>query len=386
MLSHIKNNGGNVSDYSLSRVIETYEKSIEVNPNIRNRAWLRLLDIYFEEKSVNISNKDERINKIIKEHLKQEPYSAATMSAILDYCKNKDTNNYCDKNIFEYLLEAFEKHFPKNYVAHVNIIIDACKEFNQFKTLKLVLSECKNKEELIYDDDFSVILMDVYYTLFRDYQGAVDIGNEFLERKNSLEVKQKLLNIFLNENRFIEAREIYSEIKPQLSVVSQLEREVSILEREGKYQDAIDVINNIPDKRDFDTRYCHQLSYFELKLEEYNKARTRLKNYLEERSFSTSFGVEIINFEFASLKTGKSVKKTRLNSVIQSSANKDIIAIAHFLSGDEDKAWEILKDRAENDFSKLKDYQRWPVLHKYEAKLKQLEAKLRKAKRTLDDL
>jgi hypothetical protein len=53
--------------------------------------------------------------------------------------------------------------------------------------------------------------------------------------------------------------------------------EADILECEGKYQDAIDAIESIPDRRDFAEKFTMELSFLELRMNTPAKAVKRCK-------------------------------------------------------------------------------------------------------------
>jgi hypothetical protein len=76
------------------------------------------------------------------------------------------------------------------------------------------------------------------------------------------------------------------------------------------YQDAIDAIESIPDRRDFAEKFTMELSFLELKMGAPAKAVKRCRAFLEERSFSAYLAGEIINYEYGKKWMGVKLPKT----------------------------------------------------------------------------
>ena len=210
---------------------------------------------------------------------------------LLRYCRKFKTSDYKGKSLFEYLNDAYNNHFPRDFAAHLDVLVDACIEFDMHRVLRPLLEEARDKEELKDDAQFAKIMMDVYYDVFRDLPGAISHGREFLNTNKKVSVESKLLNFYLNNNATQRARELHTKLKGALDYGDWLRLEASILEYEERYQDAIDVIESIPDKRDSKEKYIAELAYLELKMGVPGRAVKRCREFLEEESFAITFEV-----------------------------------------------------------------------------------------------
>jgi hypothetical protein len=158
------------------------------------------------------------------------------------------------------------------------------------------------------------------------------------------------------------------------------------LEYEGRYQDAIDTIEAIPDRRDFKEKYTQELSFLELKMGAPANAHKRCKEFLEERSFSVHFEAEIINYEYSKKLGGKNIAKDRVADVAEATQSEVVKGVCKSLLGQDTDALEIFRLEAQKRFSRTNDYLRWPAISRHQKELRTIRDELLKAKRSLTDL
>ena len=362
-------------------VEDLYLKSCELSPSLRNPAWSQLLDIYQETLDVG---KEENI---LDHHLSQNAFSSKTCRVLFKVCKRKKEPTYKEYDLFVFLEEAFAKHYPRNESEHLRVIIDACCEFSVFSVLRKTLERIQLDPRLSKDEDITRLLIGVQYNVFRDLSGAIALGEKYLEERSSTEVREILLELYIDAERYADARECLKLLTGTFSAQREMLLEASILEAEGRFQDAIDTLNDLPDKRNFDEKYMHRIAYLELLLEDYEAAEKRLSKFLNERSFNLDFDIHILNYEFSKLKgKGKNPNKRRLESLKTSQKSPEIRAVATYLLEDKVKAMELLSAECEKRFSKIYDYQSWPILRGINSELTDKRIKLEKAKRSLSTL
>lgn len=366
-------------------VLRVYETSITLDPSIANPAHSDRFDI-LTDKTLECANRKERIEESVTAFLKQNAHSAATASILVRYCKWAQKAEYDGRSLFDILSEGFMHHFPKAYEGHLEAIVDACVEFEQFGALRDALEKANGIDELKESEDYAVLLMRVYYDVFRNLGGAIKVGEKFLETKHSPVVESSLLKKFVAAGDTEKARKCLKRLDGAIGIVRHRELEADILEAAGRYQDAIDTINGIPDRREFEEKYTVPVGYNELMMGHYSKAAEWFKGFLEKRSFGSQFQVEIINYEFARLRSGKGLNKERLSRIADSNARPNAQAVAKLLLGDKKAALEILKKEACKEFSNIDTYLRWPVLNEVKAELQQLRKELLASQRRLEDL
>ena len=81
--------------------------------------------------------------------------------------------------------------------------------------------------------------------------GGISHGHEFLKRNKKTSVEVKLLKFYLMKNAPQKARDLHKKLKGAIDAGRWLRLEADILEFEGRYQDAIDAIESMPDKASF---------------------------------------------------------------------------------------------------------------------------------------
>lgn len=366
-------------------IIDGYERSIGVFPSIGNPAWSSMFGYLMSDFTV-LSDKEAKLVSIIDEHLKQDSYSPATCNLIYKYCKKYEKTEYSGRSLFEYLTEAYRKQFPRDYASHLNVMVEACCEYGNFAVLKESLEEARSHVELEHSESFTSLLMRVQYDIYRDIGAAIKTGEEFLVSHSSVSIKKHLFELYIDNDDLAKAGDMLSSIKGSVSLVAEMELRSSFYDKEGRIQDAIDYLENIPDKREFDERYTSRLSFLEMKLGDYKKAYSRLRKFLDARSYSGNFSIELINHEFSGMKIGKKAHPKRLNAIIEKSEDRAVVAVATLLLGRRDEAMDILVKEGERKFSHVLSFREWPVLGELSESIEDLYRRLLRSRRSLDSL
>lgn len=305
---------------------------------------------------------------------------------LFQYCRKFKTTEYKQKPLFEYLQQAYTNHFPRDYAAHLETFVDACIEFDAPRLLRPLLEDARKNEYLKDEPEFATIMMDVYYDVFRDLSGAISQGHQFLTRNRNTSVEIKLLKFYIRKNAPEKARELHNKLRGAIDASRWLRMEADILECEGKYQDAIDAIESIPDRRDFAEKFTMELSFLELKMNTPAKAVKRCKAFLEERSFSPHLAGEIINYEYGKKMDGGKIAKDRISSVAAATDDEMIKGVCHSMLEEDKDAIKIFRTEGERRFSQIEDCFRWPVLSRHSKEISAIRDELLKAKRSLNDL
>ena len=168
----------------------------------------------------------------------------------------------------------------------------------------------------------------------------------FLKTNEKTQVEIKLLDLYLENGLPQKAREIHTGLKGAIDIGRWFRLDARILEYEGRYQDAIDAIEAIPDKRDFKEKYIQDLSFLELKMGAPAKSLKRCKEFLEERSFSVHFEAEIINYEYSKKLDGKNIAKDRVAAVAEATQNEAVKGVCKSLLGQDADALNIFRQEA----------------------------------------
>ena len=368
----------------LEDVVSRLKRSLDIDPTLGNDAWSQLFDCQSHQGSS--STVRDALGEIVEKHLAQDAYDSRTSAILLRYCRKFKTTDYKGKPLFDYLKDAYTNHFPRDYAAHLEVFVDACIEFDAHRYLRPILEEARQNEYLKDDPQFAATMMEVYYDVFRDLAGGICQGQEFLKRSKNTSVEIKVLNYFLRKNAPQKAREILQKLKGAIDAGRWLRLEASILEYEGRYQDAIDAIESQPDRRDFDERFTTELTFLELKMGAPAKAVKRARAFLEKRSFSASLSGEIINYEYGKKMDGGKINKARVSSVAQATDDEMVKGVCHSLLGEDKEAIKLFHAEADKRFSKIDDCLRWPAISHHQNELQAIRDELLKSKRGLNDL
>ena len=365
-------------------VVAALRRSLNLDPSLENDAWSQLFRFYSNQASTT-KNRDS-LAEIIDKHLSQDAFDSKTSAMLLRYCRKFKTFDYKGKSLFEYLSDAYKKHFPRDHAAHLDVLVDACIEFDKHGLLRPLLEEARDNEELKDDAQFAKIMMDVYYDVFRDLPGAISHGREFVKTNKNTSVEIKLLDFYLENKATQKAREVHTKLKGAIDHGRWLRIEAKILEYEQRYQDAIDAIESIPDKRDFKEKHTSELAYLELKMGAPDRAKKRCRDFLEERSFSIIFEAEIINYEYGKKMTGKNIDKKRVADVAEHTEREMVKGICYSLLGQDDDALKLFSREAEKRFSRIDECLTWPAVSRLEKEMRAIRDDLLKSKRSLTDL
>jgi NAD-dependent SIR2 family protein deacetylase len=367
----------------LEDVAASLKRSTELDPSLDNNAWMQMFNSIRRQGSG--SRVRELLTEIVDRHLAQDPFHVRTVSMLFQFCRHFKTAEYKNKPIFEYLQRAYTNHFPRSYAEQLDVFVDACIEFNTHRLLRPLLQEAKENEHLKDDPKFAIIMMDVFYDVFRDLGGAIAYANDFLRKNRKTSVEVKLLGFYVQKNTPQKARELHSKLKGSIDAGHWLRMEADILEIEGRFQDAIDTIESIPDRRDFENQFTQHLSFLELKMGLSAKAAKRCRAFLEERSFSTNLSGEIINYEFAKKMEGRGIDKKRISSVSESTDDELVKGVCYSLLDQDRDAMKIFRVESEKRFSKIDECLRWPVISRHKGELETIRDEFAKAKRGLNE-
>lgn len=365
-------------------VVTCLRHSLDVKPSLGNPAWSQLFSFYSHQGSG--AKVKDALADIVDKHLSQDAFDSRSSSMLLRYCRKFKTSEYKQKPLFEYLQQAYTNHFPRDYATHLETLVDACIEFDAPRLLRPLLEEARKNEYLKDEPEFAMIMMDVFYDVFRDLPGAILQGREFLRYNRKAPVEVKLLKFYLNQKAPETARELLNKLKGAIDASRLLRIEADILECEGKYQDAIDAIESIPDRRDFAEKFTMELSFLELKMGAPGKAVKRCRAFLEERSFSAYLAGEIINYEYGKKMDGGKIAKDRISSVAAVTDDEMIKGVCNSMLEKDVDAIKLFRAEGEKRFSLIEDCMRWPVLNRHSKEILAIRDELLKAKRSLSDL
>lgn len=359
------------------------DRSLEVDPSLSNRAWALLFG--FQAKQGPKSR--ESLADLLKRQLKQDAFRSETMAALVRYCRKFKRPEFDGRPLFEYLQEAYVRHFPRDYPSHAAVFVEACIEFGAIPALQKLIEDVVTKDNVMSDSEFIDTLITVYYDVCRDLPGAISVARNFLKTRKNVNIEQRLLELYIQKSGAGDkARQMHADLEGAIDHHQWLFLEAKLMEHEGRFQNAIDTVEALPDRRDFDEKYVSLLSFLELKLERYEKAFKRCKKFLEDRAFNIRYETEIINYEYAKKMDGGRIDGRRIKSVLETTENELTKGVCHSLLGQDKEAVKIFQEEAEKRFSSIDMCLTWPVISHHEAELRAIRQDLVRSKRSFNSL
>ncbi|MGJ8698170.1 MAG: SIR2 family protein [Verrucomicrobiaceae bacterium] len=372
---------------SKKQVIEELENLFAINPSIRNPVLLEIFNMLIKNKKYAKSG-EKRLKEIVNLFLLQDPIGPQTMSVLSTYCEDLGVDKHDNKSLFVYLLNSFQDHFPRQESSYLPIIVDACCDWKKFALLRDVLIQCASNDELQRDEDYITTLMDVYYDVYRNLDEAIIIGEKFLESNKGKRVELKLFDLHLADKNFEKSGTLLKGLEGAISLNKQIEMSAEILGEQGNYQDAIDLINSVPDRRDFEERYLALISYYNLQMEKWDLVYHLCSKFLQKRSSSSDFTPIRINHELARKNRPKSakVKKVNLTHLLTEKQGKMTKAVIYNLLDDTEKTKSSIREAVESKFSAGPLLLKWPAMKNMREYIEEVIAEFGGSKRSLDSL
>jgi tetratricopeptide (TPR) repeat protein len=223
--------------------------------------------------------------------------------------------------------------------------------------------------------------MDIIHSVYRNINGAIKTGEIATANRRALSIEERLFRLYLDNNQVSKAALQLDKIKGAVEIGAYFDYKASILEAEGKYQDAIDTIKSTPGAEHSTKRHATSISYLQLKMGDYTAAAATTKAILEPHAFSLRFEETLINYEYAKIKTKGSCSRARLSELVKSSNNDQAKCVAHLLLGNKNEALAAISLEIQRDFSNADMFLRWPVLSELHEEIMKLKEELFRMRR-----
>jgi len=377
---------------SAGLVVEAYKDSIHLNPSISNSSWRALFD-FLQIPASSVSEQKLDLEWIIDEHIKQDSYDCLTVKLLLDWGERTSVNKYGYLDIGEFILKAYNNHYPKNYDAYLSVLKDALLKQGQYTVLKDLILECERNVQISKSSNYIHIKMELLYSVYRDIDNAIYIGEKFIRTDYSRLIEKKLFELYLANGDEAKAKKVLGRLKGAVNIEELNKLESRLCESGDDYQTAVDLLESIAKRKGKDENYFSTVSFLLLKMGEFEKARKLCSEFLKPHNFSSRYDVVIINYEYSKIKLGKNPSKARLAEIIKGSARDEVKSVAKLLMGNTrelpsniKEAKEELIKEMEFDYSNIDSYSKWPVLDGVDIDFKLLREKLLSSRRKFPKL
>lgn len=364
----------NSSSETFASIENSFLVSIDRRPSLSNPSWKSLFEHLLENER---SRKDEKLLHILSLIQKQDKYRPSVVHLAFLYCKHAgaskvDSDLIEGGDIFSYLNKAIESYYPKNNHGFWQIIVETSIEFKNHAFAKKHLQKFQESDFNGDLQEYHLAMAEYYLDIEKDIPKAIQYLKDKFNEIDSPTLLVKYVNWLIYTNEVSLARSEFERHSHILDHLTKVTLEASILSAERKASSAIDKLSTLSDDPYFDKKHSTAISYAYLLSNEYQKAYEYCNRVVSASPLTEQQYPMRVNYEFAKLKLGKKVNKSKLDELIQTSQDNDIKAVSHLLIGDKEKCLELLNKEIEKSHSKLMLYLTWPVLESLKFELKSL--------------
>lgn len=336
-------------------IIESFRKSIEINPHFANKSYGALVAIYTGEET--LSADIEKADEVIESLNKQNPYSPRVIGykrLVLAYkYKDKPAEGY--EKLNDYVNEAFS--YNAKYGQYLNKI-ELLKFALNLDLHKLAVEQERsiyNEYKSQIDDDYFFYKYKVELCINEDIPEAVRALENALNIESNDHYAHLLAQLHLDNDNVAKAEEIIK--KHQFRDDSSIKIEIAVAK--GEYAEAIRISNKRleNDHENFDLIGEH--GYILLSAKRYDDAKMYLHPFIGCRKKEAY--VAVVNYELARSLTKEKVNEERIRHFLNISSEKLHIAICNLLLEEKELFYKNIKDAIDNDKSLKYRYLKMPI-------------------------
>lgn len=342
-----------------TEILNLLDKSLIINPSIDNDAWdLKFQFILKHNKGQDTKNCE--LSNIIELLSKQNPYDISLLEMQYDLLKN-------DQDREKFLLEinvAKDKYLHENKLSYELIRLKVLDAINDKKRIKEHLSTLSTNSLYRQNNLFLTAKAVSMLKKFDELETAIGLLEESLKLKKNNNTIRMLVEFYLLNNELEKAEKLYTKYKARFQKSERLLIEKDFFDQKADYINAYLCLEELAElnehKKD---KYISPLSFYLLQQEEYEKTKNLLNEFLTKRNFSPILESEIINYEFACIKSNPSYKinKKRLEGIMQITKYELTKAAIFVLEEKYNDAFEHINIALDEDMGRKYEFKKWPV-------------------------
>lgn len=345
------------------------ETAIERLPSIKNPAWQTLFLFMLETEEPSRHYKDPI--EIISAMERQDKYSYITSRMILEYCEHHKIFEYNGEELTYIVNLAKKKQVNLRQVQHDIVLTKTFRYMKNVQKLKELFQKTDKNPKYLKNAEFIEEKASACCDLFYDLNKAIKTIKRFGDLSEHSNLVFMLICLYIGNEQIDNAKTTFSRYNRSLDKYKRIKAKVDIYEAQNDFQSAIDYVMPFKDDPVFEHYFISTLSYYYLKSKQYEKAKQVTGDFLKEVNFSIDHSVELINYELASLRCGKKVKKDRIDLILKRAEKKDDteIKVACLLLEKNKYALSEIEDYSKNHFSFLLKIISWPIADPIRKKL-----------------
>ena len=335
-------------------IIECYNKSIELDGSIFNRAWVDLCDLYSVLYKHDDNLKKEKVLPLLLKYKQQNEFNPNYIEVCFEHRDIIDTD--IEKLLFNSYTFAQKVDYPSWVEAILLILIDYFEEKKQID--KIIEYIDKFEAEYIPSSNYMKRKALILSTHFDEIDKAIGI----LEDIDETDVKR---NYFLIDLYSIRGDE--EKAKSIVDKYSNIDFDLLIRYKSEfcHYQDVCDLLEKHWETNEIDIDDFVSYSFAKIKLEQYNDLYPKIKQYYDNPD--TCIPEIVINYFITDMKRNNLDSQKIKNKVTtkildqQQKFRDSVVAAAYSLIGENTKALDYLSKAIKKD-NKLKySVREWPA-------------------------
>jgi len=352
-LSHYYN--GKEKEDRINQALQEFDKGIQKNPSNSNPCWI---DKFYTANNISEKEKVKTIQTaIVTSLLEQNPQHRVVLDLRVNMLTSKTDSSTVaalEKDIQEALGRASEE--SSLYLTGVQF--EFLKETNKIKQLRAEIDAVSSKNRK--ETDLASVIAAMERSVFGNDAIAAEILLIPFHEKHEYSLASRLVDYYLDLDEIGKAEDIYKEAYAHLKPKARMSIKIDILEKQKKYQEAIQELQKLKDSISVDAN-PREISYFLLLSGRFAEAEDYLREILEGCHFSLDAGTEIVNYEFSRTQLGKKIDKSRLQKVIDFTSSNSIKAACFLLMGDKINCLTNIEKAIEEDKSNRFNFKKWPI-------------------------
>ncbi len=338
--------------------INSYKKSIELDPSKLNPSWSALYKFYLMHEPEN-NKKNEALNNIERELEKQ----GSRGWTLLDL-KTERIERSSDQNAKNKILEQIRN--AENHVAEEDkfyferLKLKIFSKTGDTQEVKSILNSLLSQEKHSTDADLAADIASALSKNIGDEKFASEVLKANFETDEfDISILEKYIETLLNTKQPDKAEEILEKSKELVSRVFELRIRYRIEETRENYKNSLTIVEDLEKLKG--TPETTTKSYLYLLVNDFDMAKITCQAALEENNYSSALVEETVNFEHARKKLGSRPDNSRLDKIIKSDSSTQTKAAVAALKGHKKEAIDFIKEELRFNKTFRFDVQKWPV-------------------------
>ena len=354
---------GELANTCKHSAIESLQRCLDLNPSRSNSAWTDLCSVLGHTLRHDKQEKRRRQDEILATLAKQGPETLHYLELKLTLAAERH-----DQTAIQQVIEVARRLETSRgldaapWIA--NLLFDALNSSGEKDAIAELVVRCESLGLLKQDPDLAYSAAVAIRKTLGDEVLAKRLLSEALREWDfDVDVFRTLLEQHIDLDEATEARRLYDSWAHQLAERPRLDLLMDIYEAEGKFEDAIAVLDKLEQLSG--ERPSFDISYLYLRAKKYREAEQAARLSLERCNFTPEATSETVNYELARKRNGKKVDPVRLENLLKFSDEPDLRAAVCALQDRREDMVKGLREAFKQDKRFRYTFLRWPVFADY---------------------